>query len=98
MTEGTRAQGESLMRKPIWHRASTLSTVLVLTLVITMSQRHVRAAPSDSGITGTVKLEGTAPHQRPIDMSKEPGCAAVHKANPVTTENVIVGSDGGLKN
>src|SRR5437588_758319 len=51
-----------------------------------------------AGITGTIKLEGTAPHQRPIDMSKEPACAAVHKANPVTTENVVAGSGGGLKN
>jgi len=31
-------------------------------------------------------------------MSKEPSCAAVHKANPVATETVVAGADGGLKN
>jgi len=87
------------MTKPNRHKAIAIaSAALLLTLVVTMSQRRVKAAPPESGISGTIKLEGTAPHQRPIDMSKEPACAAVHKANPVTTENVVAGPDGGLKN
>ena len=88
------------MKKPNLYRViGTLCAAVILTFVVTVSQRPVKAAPpSEGGITGTVKLEGTAPHQRPIDMSKEPACAAVHKANPVTTENVIAGSEGGLKN
>ena len=88
------------MKKPNLYRViGTLSAVLILAFVVTKSQRSVRAAPPpEGGIAGTVKLEGTAPHQRPIDMSKEPACAAVHKANPVTTENVVAGADGGLKN
>lgn len=73
--------------------------VLLLAAVAIVSQRQVKAAPpSGSSITGTIKLEGTAPHQKPIDMSKEPSCAAVHKASPVTTETVVAGADGGLKN
>ena len=35
---------------------------------------HVSAAAGGS-ITGTIKLDGTPPHQKPIDMSKEPFCA-----------------------
>jgi plastocyanin len=49
-------------------------------------------------VTGTVKLDGTAPHQKGIDMSKEPSCAAIHKDKPVTMENVVAGSSGGLAN
>ena len=88
------------MKKQLLFRAIlALSAALILSVAWMVSQRSVKAAPpSESSITGTVKLDGTAPHQRPIDMSKEPSCAAVHKANPVTTENVVVGTDGGLKN
>src|SRR5437764_6896232 len=75
------------------------SVVFVLALVAIVAQHRVKAAPpSGSAITGTIKLEGTPPHQKPIDMSKEPACAAVHKANPVTTETVVAGADGSLKN
>jgi plastocyanin len=49
-------------------------------------------------ITGSVKLDGAAPHQKPIDMAKEPSCAAVHKDKPVTTESVVAGANGGLEN
>jgi hypothetical protein len=82
------------------NRVIILSGVIfLLALVAIVSLRRVKAAPpSGSAITGTIKLEGTAPHQKPIDMSKEPACAAVHKANPVTTETVVAGADGGLKN
>jgi Carboxypeptidase regulatory-like domain len=76
-----------------------LSALAVLLVVLMLSQRKVKAAPPSGGsITGTIKLDGTPPHQRPIDMSKEPACAAVHKANPVTAETVVAGADGGLKN
>lgn len=76
-----------------------LAVLITLIVGLTISQRNVKAAPpSGSSVTGTIKLEGTPPHQKPIDMSKEPSCAAVHKANPVTTESVVAGPDGGLKN
>jgi hypothetical protein len=62
-----------------------------------MLSRNVSAA-GEGKITGTIKLDGTAPHQRPIDMSKEPSCQKVHEGHPVTTENVVVGANGGLQN
>jgi hypothetical protein len=74
--------------------------VLLLIIGGTLSVRRVHAAPPAAGssITGTVKLNGTPPHQKPIDMSKEPSCAAIHASKPVTTENVVVGPAGGLAN
>src|SRR5215470_15641766 len=73
-----------------WVRTSAIVLAIVaLMTVVVLKERPVQAAPTGSSITGTVKLEGTAPHQKPIDMSKEPSCAAVHKASPVTTETVV---------
>lgn len=74
-----------------------LASVLIFTFGLLHSGRSFSAA-STGQITGTVKLDGTAPHQKPIDMGKEPSCAAVHKDKPVTTEGVVVGANGGLAN
>src|SRR5690349_11938794 len=73
-------------------------TALLLLLACTLlySTRSVSAA-AEGKITGTIKLNGTPPHQRPIDMSKEPYCAKAHASTPVTTETVVVGPGGGLK-
>jgi plastocyanin len=55
------------------------------------------SAAGEGKVTGTIKLDGTAPHQKPIDMSKEPSCAAQH-STPITTETVMAGNNGGLQN
>lgn len=73
-----------------------LSAFGLVGLGVLMLGRSVSAA-GEGKITGMVKLDGTAPHQRGIDMSKEPSCAAQHAAKPVTTENVVVGSNNGLQ-
>jgi hypothetical protein len=80
--------------------AAVLAAALIGAFAITMSRPHaVKAAPpSEGGVNGTIKLDGVAPHQKPIDMSKEPTCAAVHKDHPVTTEGVVAGADGSLAN
>lgn len=59
--------------------------------------RKVSAAGTGS-VTGSVKLSGTAPHMKGIDMSKDPYCAAQHKNDTPKMENVMVSSDGGLEN
>jgi plastocyanin len=66
------------------------------------------AAPSDtltasqSGggatITGKVKFTGTAPRNRPIDMSEEATCKAKYKTTPPAEENVVAGAANGLGN
>jgi hypothetical protein len=89
-----------LMTGTKYYRLSAVtSAAIVLGAVLMVWQAKIKAAPPSGGsITGTVKLDGTAPHQKPIDMSKEPSCAAIHKDHPVTTENVVAGADGGLAN
>jgi hypothetical protein len=79
---------------------AVLAAVLIAAFVVMISRPHaVKAAPASAGgVSGTIKLDGVAPHQKPIDMSKEPTCAAQHKDHPITTEGVVAGADGGLAN
>jgi len=72
-------------------------------LLIVFAVAFVRLTPtvgaSATGqISGTVKLDGPAPHQKPIDMSKDPACGQVRGGAPATAENVVVGANGGLAN
>lgn len=75
--------------------ATVLSAVVLLCSGALLLNPKVSAA-GEGKITGTVKLEGTAPHMRGIDMSKDPYCV---KANPTPQhlENVVVGTGGGLE-
>jgi hypothetical protein len=58
-----------------------------------------RAAPPHTAatITGKVTYTGTPPRMKPIDMAKEPFCAALHAAAPVLTETVVTGSGNTLR-
>ncbi len=75
--------------------AAVLSAVVLLCSGALLLNPKVSAA-GEGKITGTVKLDGTAPHMRGIDMSKDPYCV---KANPTPQhlENVVVGTGGGLE-
>ena len=88
------------MKSKIWNRVIVFFCVtLLLAAAAIIAQHKVKAAPPSGGeVTGTIELDGTPPHQKPIDMSKEPSCAAIHKDHPVTTEGVVAGPDGGLQN
>jgi hypothetical protein len=77
--------------------AGMLSALLLVAGGALMLSRNVSAA-GEGKVAGTIKLEGTAPRQKPIDMSKEPYCQKLHADHPVTLENVVVGSNGGLQN
>ena len=57
------------------------------------------AGPAGTSVSvkGTVKFEGTAPKLARIDMSQDPLCTKAHPT-PATTEEVVVGTTGGLAN
>jgi hypothetical protein len=76
---------------------SVLSAVVLLSFAILSSGPKVSAA-GEGKITGTVKLTGTTPHMRGIDMSKDPYCVKQHENNPAKMENVVAGANGGLQN
>ncbi|MFZ0275495.1 MAG: carboxypeptidase regulatory-like domain-containing protein [Candidatus Sulfotelmatobacter sp.] len=83
------------MRKR-FNPAVVLSLIVLVGCAALILGRKVNAA-GEGKITGTVKLSGTAPHMRGIDMSKDPYCV---KANPTPAhyQNVEVGSGEGLEN
>jgi hypothetical protein len=74
---------------------AVLAAVALMSFAILSSGPSVSAA-GEGKITGGVKLTGTAPHLRGIDMSKDPYCSKLHESNPAKMENVVVGSGGGL--
>ena len=77
--------------------AAVLTAFVLVSSGSLLLGKKVDAAGSGS-ITGTVKLTGTAPHMKGIDMSKDPYCAQQHTSDPPKMENVVVGSDGGIQN
>src|ERR1700690_2820121 len=77
--------------------AGLTSLLLLLAFGLLWSTRTVSAA-AEGKITGTVKLDGAAPHMKGIDMSKDPFCVKQHENSPAHLENVIVGPGGGLQN
>jgi hypothetical protein len=74
-----------------------LSAIVVMILGALILGQKVNAA-GDGSITGSVKLTGTAPHMKGIDMSKDPYCTKQHENSPIKMENVVVGSGDGLQN
>ena len=76
--------------------AMTISVLLLIGFGLLYATQHVNAA-AEGTITGTVKLTGTPPKMKTIDMSKDPVCVKAHANNPAHLENVVVGPSGGLE-
>ncbi len=71
--------------------------VLAIVMLVRSAMVVLAAPPASSGtVTGKVTYTGTPPKMKPIDMAKEPSCAAQH-ATPVTTENVVTGLGNALQ-
>lgn len=80
------------------HSATALLLTIALVCVASLMTRHKVVAAGEGSITGTVKLDGTAPHMRGIDMSKDPWCVKQHANSPAHLETVVVGPGNGLAN
>jgi len=76
--------------------AAVFAALLVCLGALLLGQKV--SAAGEGSITGTVKLSGTAPHMKAIDMSKDPFCVKQHENNPAKMENVLVSGSGGLQN
>lgn len=86
------------MTKQRYSMFAAILTALLLVGVCTVNLNKKVNAAAEGSITGTVKLSGTAPHMRGIDMSKDPYCSKAHASDPAKMETVIVGADQGLQN
>jgi plastocyanin len=85
------------MTKQRYFPFAILTTALVVGLCTIGLNKKVNAA-AEGSISGTVKLTGTPPHMRGIDMSKDPYCSKAHASDPAKMETVVVGKDSGLEN
>ncbi len=76
-------------------RVKVISIAAALALIFAAVLLHARAGGGT--ISGKITYEGTPAKPKPIDMSKEPGCAKQH-ATPVMTETVVTGPNNSLEN
>ena len=76
---------------------AVLAAIVLLCCGALILSQHVNAA-GEGKITGTVKLDGAAPHMKGIDMSKDPYCSKLHENSPGHLETVVAGANGGLQN
>jgi len=79
-------------------KIAAFTLLLIVFAVAFMRSTPTVGASATGQIVGTVKLDGAAPHQKPIDMSKDPVCTQAHGGAAVSPENVVVGTNGGLAN
>jgi len=77
--------------------AAVASAILLICGSALIPGKKVSAA-GQGKITGTVKLDGAAPHMKGIDMSKDPYCVKAHANDTPHLEQVVVGPNGGLQN
>jgi plastocyanin len=80
-----------------YNSATVLFSVVLIACGALILGQNVNAA-GEGKITGTVKLDGAAPHMKGIDMSKDPYCSKAHASDPGHLEQVVVGANGGLEN
>ena len=73
---------------------ASLTFIAVAAAVTTGALRH--PGPASGSISGVVTYTGTMPKMKPIDMAKEPSCAAQHKT-PVMTESAVAGPNNSLE-
>jgi hypothetical protein len=76
---------------------AVLSAVVLLCCAALILGQKVNAA-GEGKISGTVKLDGAAPHMKGIDMSKDPYCAKAHATDPGHLETYVANASGGLAN
>jgi plastocyanin len=77
---------------------AVLSSIVLVCCGALILNQNVVSAAGEGKITGTVKLDGAAPHMKGIDMSKDPYCSKAHENSPAHLEEVVVGASGGLQN
>jgi hypothetical protein len=80
-----------------YNLVAVLSTVVLVCCGALILSQKVNAA-GEGKITGTVKFEGTPPHMRGIDMSKDPWCVKANADHPQHLQLTEVGPGGGMAN
>ncbi len=80
------------------HNLAVVLSAVVLLCCAALTLNQKVSAAGEGKITGTVKLDGAAPHMKGIDMSKDPYCVKARANDPAHMEQVVAGANGGLSN
>src|SRR5580700_11483257 len=80
------------------YNSAVVLSLIVLACCAALIWGQKVSAAGEGKITGTVKLDGAAPHMKGIDMSKDPYCSKAHASDPGHLETYVVGASGGLAN
>ncbi len=78
-------------------RTRLLSSLALVTAAAAVTGAMPAPRANAGVIAGTITFTGTPPKMRPIDMAKEPSCAAQH-ATPIMNENVVTGPGNTIAN
>ena len=81
------------MKRTLAYSAAAIAAVCALRFGVTKT--HAAAAGS---LVGSVKLEGPPPKRAPINMAREPSCAAAMHGSPVLAEDIVTDAAGNLQN
>ncbi|MCG3148712.1 MAG: hypothetical protein PCFJNLEI_02157 [Verrucomicrobiae bacterium] len=72
--------------------------IVSLSVVTMVLAGAVARAEDNASISGKVAFEGDAPKARKLKMDADPQCAAMHSEKTPVSEEVIINSNGTLKN
>src|SRR5579864_1340183 len=64
------------------YKLTALLTVVTVVCCGALLLNQKVSAAGEGKITGTVKLDGAAPHMKGIDMSKDPYCVKANSGSP----------------
>jgi len=86
-------------------KRKNLSVVFILTVAFCLVALQgvqaggpsVASSNGMASIKGTVRIQGTVPKPKPINMSADPSCAKQH-SGPVLSEDIVADSKGDLEN
>jgi len=73
-----------------------IQQAFLATVAVLAAATMTTGAPGGGTVTGKVTYTGTPAKAKPIDMSKEPSCAAQH-ATPQLTESAVTGPGNALE-
>jgi hypothetical protein len=85
-------RGEEMNSMKAGNKIAVMTSALLLLACGFLYSGKTVSAAAEGKITGTVKLDGVAPHMRGIDMSKDPFCSKAHANDPAHLSEGLTGS------
>lgn len=75
-----------------------MKSSLWMAMAVSFLVAAVSQAADSASISGKITFDGTPPKQKKIKTDADPKCSEMHADSPLLTEEVVVNSDGTLRN